>query len=322
MNFDWKDLAFGDKKPVNGLNALFIAAPRELSEARFVQLVKEHLPKGNILLGLAKEEFIEGFENQPQFRTLNLKDVQKTIEKVNSSGLNNKIYTLSYFQRELAPILNGLKLRQALLVRGSWKHSFHTRPEYYTLIERSLPFTMTSPFTDETEARNYERRIKFEFSKMFPLDAEHLDEDRMMELASKVAKASYDYSFQTGAVLGRRVSPHSHKYTCLMYGFNKVVPFQTHALHYGASREENFSPPNDLNHYDTIHAEVKLLINTQRNKTELSGTTLFINLMPCPTCARMLAETDIEEFVYNIDHSEGYAIKLLEAAGKKVRRIV
>jgi hypothetical protein len=36
----------------------------------------------------------------------------------------------------------------------------------------------------------------------------------------------------------------------------------------------------------------------------------------------MLSETDIEEFVYSIDHSEGYAIKLLEAAGKKVRRIV
>jgi deoxycytidylate deaminase len=44
--------------------------------------------------------------------------------------------------------------------------------------------------------------------------------------------------------------------------------------------------------------------------------------MPCPACARMLSQTDIEEFVYSIDHSEGYAVKMLEAAGKKVRRIV
>ena len=49
---------------------------------------------------------------------------------------------------------------------------------------------------------------------------------------------------------------------------------------------------------------------------------MFINLMPCPTCARMLAMTDIEEFVYSIDHSDGYAVKMLEAAGKKVRRVV
>jgi deoxycytidylate deaminase len=104
--------------------------------------------------------------------------------------------------------------------------------------------------------------------------------------------------------------------------FNKVVPYQTYAMHHGSAREKNFSPANDLNHYDTIHAEVALLINAQKNKTDLAGTTLFINLMPCPTCARMLSQTDIEEFVYSVDHSDGYAVKMLEAAGKKVRRVV
>jgi len=36
----------------------------------------------------------------------------------------------------------------------------------------------------------------------------------------------------------------------------------------------------------------------------------------------MLSQTDIAEFVYQEDHSDGYAIKMLELAGKKVRRIV
>jgi hypothetical protein len=36
----------------------------------------------------------------------------------------------------------------------------------------------------------------------------------------------------------------------------------------------------------------------------------------------MFCETDIAEFVYSEDHSAGYAIALLEKAGKKVRRVI
>jgi deoxycytidylate deaminase len=79
---------------------------------------------------------------------------------------------------------------------------------------------------------------------------------------------------------------------------------------------------NDLNHYDVNHAEVELITQAVRDHLDLAGTTLFINVLPCPTCARMLTSTDIAEFVYAEDHSSGYAIRMLEAAGKTVRRIV
>ena len=36
----------------------------------------------------------------------------------------------------------------------------------------------------------------------------------------------------------------------------------------------------------------------------------------------MLCETGISEIVYSLDHSDGYAVKLLEKAGKTVRRHV
>jgi hypothetical protein len=36
----------------------------------------------------------------------------------------------------------------------------------------------------------------------------------------------------------------------------------------------------------------------------------------------MFTQTDIAEFVYVEDHSDGYGFKMLELAGKKVRRIV
>ena len=143
----------------------------------------------------------------------------------------------------------------------------------------------------------------------------------MLELAGRAARQSYDYSFQTGVALGK-AKPGAGNYQYLLSAYNRVVPYQTYAMHNGAARERYFSPPNDLNHYDTVHAEAELFIHAQKQGIGLAGTTVFINLLPCPPCARMLSETDIAEVVYREDHSAGYAIKMLELAGKTVRRLV
>ena len=82
------------------------------------------------------------------------------------------------------------------------------------------------------------------------------------------------------------------------------------------------SPVGDLNYYDTVHAEINLIIDAQKNHIDLKNTVLFINLLPCPHCARALCETDISEIFYTLDHSDGYAVALLEKSGKKVQRLV
>lgn len=315
MNFDWNDLAFASKKPLNDLRATFIAAPREMSKVRFTQLVKEYLPKGNIILGLAKEEYVLGFEGQPQFRMLDVQTVQPIIDKVNNSPAKYKIATLAYNQRDLLHVINGLSIRRFIGVRGSWKYSFHTQPPYYALMKKGIPYELISPFASEEEAKEYAAKTKL----LTPPTSGMYDEREMLNIATQAAKQSYDYSFQTGVSLGRKKGK---KYELLATAFNPVLPYQTYAMHFGASREVNFSPPHDLNHYDTTHAEVELIIKAGREKINLKGTTLFINLLPCPTCARMLSQTDIAEFVYKEDHSDGYAVKMLELTGKKVRRVV
>jgi deoxycytidylate deaminase len=313
--FDWADLAFGSKKPLRDLKAIFIAAPRELSAKRFTQLAKTYLPAGNIVLGLAKEDYIAGFEGQPQFKTLRLSAVQSIIDKVNSAKTPHKIYTLSYFQRELPFLLEKLGLKKAIFINGSWHRSFHTRPEFYTLASQHIPYELISPFYDEAEARAYAARTEHPL----PNPKGKFTDADMLSFAADAATRSFDHTFQTGVALGRKVGT--------MYQFsaaacNNVVPYQAYAMHFGASREQHFSPPNDLNHYDTVHAEVALVVKAQKAQLDLHGTTLFINLLPCPTCARMFTQTDIAEFVYSEDHSDGYAVKLLELAGKKVRRLV
>jgi deoxycytidylate deaminase len=319
MNFDWAELAFASKKPLRELEAIFIATPRELSRARFIQIVKQYLPAGNIVVGLAKENFVGGFEGQPQFKTLQESTIAAVVKSVSAAKTPHKIATLHYFQRELNYILEKVAFKKVLLVNGSWQHAFHHSAPFYTLVKNHTAYEMISPFASEQEAKTYEAKVMKEIKKTIQIKPGTYSAKDMLTLAAQAAKWSFDYNFQTGVTLGRQTNGDNYK--LLGWSFSKVVPYQTYAMHFGASREANLSPAHDLNHYDTVHAEVEAIVKAQKEGWDLRSTTLFINLLPCPTCARMFVETDIAEFVYRTDHSEGYAIKMLESAGKKVRRL-
>lgn len=315
--FDWGALAFSSKRPINDLKATFIMAPREISTARFKELVKAYLPKGNIVLGIAKEPFVLGFEDQPQFRMQQLARLQRTIDLINKAGAPHRVYILQYFQSELRYILENLTFQKVIGINGSWKYTFHTQPPYYILANNRIDYELVSPFTDDIEAKVFEANADKEIVSQNTFLTGKFSETEMLRKADQAARFSYDYNFQTGAVLGKKAKE-SKKYDFLAYSYNKVVPYQTCAMLRGASREQYFSPPHDLNHYDTVHAEVMMILK----KLDFTDTTLFINLLPCPTCARMLTETGIAEFIYQHDHSDGYALKMLQEAGKIVRRIV
>lgn len=316
--FDWSDLAFASKKPLKELKATFIAAPREISVKRFTQIVKEYLSSGPIILGIAKEDFVAGFEGQLQFKTLKQKTVQEIINKVNHSAVKHKVYTVHYFQRDLLPIVEKLNFKRAVFINGSWKYAFHNLEIYQLLIRQRLLYSLVSPFADEREAKAYAKKLGRKLNTVIDTNKSWSEKD-LIALTQQAADQSYDYNFQTGVTLAKK---QAGKYNLLAQAHNKVVPYETFAMHCGASREANFSPPHDLNHYDTVHAEVELMLTALKQKLSLKDASVFINLLPCPPCARMLADTDIKEVIYQNDHSDGYAVKLLEKAGKKVRRVV
>jgi deoxycytidylate deaminase len=287
-----------------------------MSPRRFTQLVKEYLPQGNLLLGIANEDYVLGLEDQPQFKTLRLETVQTIIDKVNTSPHKHKIYTLRYSQRDAVFIYDKLDFAKVLLVNGSWYHAFHLRPEYYALAKRRTPFHMVTPFANEQEARDFANAVHL---PSLPTRGT-FSEDEMLDIVAQAAKHSYDYGgLQAAVALGRKKGS---SYELLATTHNKVVPYETYAMHFGASREKNLSPMQDLNHYDTVHAEMLMLVKAQREHIDLAGVTLFINLLPCPHCSRTLSQTDLAEVVYTQDHSAGYAVKLLEKSGKKVRRLI
>lgn len=320
--FDWGDLAFGSKKPLRSLHAQFIAAPREITEQRLAQLVKDFLPGSNIVLGISHEDYVLGFENQPQFKMLRQASVQSLLDKLWRAKLPNQVYVLNYSQKDLPFVIEKLGFNSVTLINGSWKHSFHTLPAFYELTKQRIIPQFVSPFVDETEAVAYATKTKKQIAKHLALPAPanepYLEQD-MVGLATASAKQSFDYAFQTGAAIGKKKGS---KYTLLHTSYNEVVPYETFAMHNGATREQHLSPPNDLNHYDTVHAEVQGVINAQKRGIPLAGTTMFVNLLPCPVCSRVLVLSGIKEIIYQHDHSDGYAVKLLQQAGIAVRRLV
>lgn len=314
-DLDWADLAFASKKPLRELGATFIVAPKEISKKRLMQIIKQYLPVGNIVIGCAKELYINGYDSQPQFKTLQIDSSNDLISKVNNSASPNKITVLKYNQSETNHIIEKIKFKLVLLVNGSWHHSFHTRPEYYTLVANNINFEFISPFADEDEAKQFAD----DFQIVNENSDELLSDIQMMQVANRAAANSFDNSHQTGIAVGKRVDD---KFKLVLTAFNKVVPYQTFAWHFGAQREKHLSPPGDLNYYDAIHAEIMAIVDAGRLGVDLKNSVLFINLLPCPTCARMLCESDVDEVIYELDHSGGYAVALLEKAGKKVTRLI
>jgi|GEM_PF-271785 len=319
-SLSWSDLAFASKKPLKDLAATFIAAPRTVSDARLKQLIKTYLPKGNLVIGLSTQDFVDGFEGQPQFRTLRSEAVEALIAKVNSASPKHKIYTLAYAPADEPHIIAKDLFAHYVFINGSWQYSFHLRPTFYALAKLRARYELISPFSDEAEAKTYLESIwpDVEAATPVPPVGTKLTAQSALTLAAIVGQRSFDHTFQTGLVLAERTSTDAYK--LLVTAYNAVVPYQTYSMHHGSSREQNFAPPGDLNYYDANHAEMDLLIQANRDHIDLSGTTLFINLLPCPTCARVLAATDIVEIVYQYDHSDGYAARLLTEAGKTVRR--
>lgn len=315
---DWSDIVFKSKKELNSLKAIFIFAPRDMSLNRFKQIMKQYLPKGNIVLGIANEPYVLGFDKQPQFKMLRSSKIISTINQINESKLPHRVQVLTYSQRDIIHIIEKLRFSQILLVNGSWKFSFHTRPEFYAITTNNTPYQYISPFSDEDEAQKYAKETTEQIKKTIQLpekrSKKEYSEKQLFALVQDAAKQSFDHTFQTGAVLVERSDK---KYKLISAAYNQIVPYESFALHHGASRERFFSPPNDLNHYDTVHAEVQAAI-----EKDLQGRTLFINLLPCPVCSRILVKSGLREIVYQNDHSDGYAIQLLSQANIKVRRFV
>ncbi len=310
--YQWNKLKDNQKNKISSTRPIFILGSRDISSARIQELTNQLTKKRPVIWGCLSDQYIPGLENSPQFKSLSLKKLEKSLAKLETQ--DSKINILQYDFRHVKYILRELKLSAVIGIYGSWYKALHFTPIYFELNQKDLPYKLVSGFVDEEAAKKYAQELA-QVEQSIDIPGGKLSDQELLKLANKVAHYSCDYTFQTGAVLAKEKQ-------VVATAYNQVLPYKTYMLHHGASKEKHFSPPQDLNYFDTNHAEVELILKAAKQKINLTETSLYINLLPCPTCARMITQSPIEEIVYQHDHSQGYAFKLLTDVGKKVRRMI
>lgn len=314
---DWNNISKSRIEKINKSKSIFILAPIDISEKKIISLTKKLNKNGsvNILWGIIKDKYIQGCEGAPQFESLKLSKLERVLTRNNAEA---KIIT--YYARDINYLVEALRFKAVIMMNGSWYRTLHTNEFYWKINRLNIPYKIISPFTDSKEAVKYVEIKKTQVDRLVSYSQEEFYTDKQVfSILDKVSLQSYATDWRTSAILAKKSQ---EGYKLISHSHNVVVPYETYALHNGSLKEKHFSPPNDLNHFDTNHAEMELILNAMKARLSLKNKTIFINLLPCPTCSRMLLRTGLKEIVYTHDHSSGYAYRLLTENGKIVRRFI
>lgn len=134
-------------------------------------------------------------------------------------------------------------------------------------------------------------------------------------IAQLVAQRSTCLRRKVGAVLVR-----DKRILCT--GYNGAPHGLVHCDQAGCLREQLHIPPGErIEICRGIHAEQNTLVQAASFGIQVSGATLYCTHAPCITCAKMLINAGITEFVIADDYPDDLARKLLREAKVKVRRV-
>lgn len=304
---------------------ILIAGSREMSKSRCIELLKKYLSEGDIVWMVYEEEFIKGFEGQPQFRTLKKEILLEIQSKISSQNpkLASGFKTIRLSQQLLPQFLEKEHFDKIILINGSWKTAFFRTKVGEILLNKGLKPSFKSPFCSSEEAKTYHSNLKEEIQSNFSIEIKpflikpNFNIEDFFMLAEISSRRSWDYTWQTGAVLSVENKP-------VLYGYNRVFPYETSMMHHGSKKEHGVDKEtshkflNNLTLNETLHAEIDILIQALNQKIDLENAILYVSLMPCPDCARAIAASRISQVYCKGIHYGGESKEILEEAGKKV----
>jgi len=241
--------------------------------------------------------------------------MSKVLKRAADSA--ERLAGMKHFHKDAKYIIRELKPKKVLFVNGSWKGQIHYTSMYWEAVNNYIKVELISPFASDLEAKSWERKASIDITTLYKKTKKYTDKE-LLEIAHQVSKASWDWIGQVGAVLARNGR-------ILSLGYNRVVPYQAYQMHFGSIRERLFTPAQEMIETQmTNHAECEILETVRREKINLKNSTLYINMFPCPVCAKMLARSEILGIVYSHDHNleHDFGYKCLLACGKKLKRIV
>ncbi len=93
----------------------------------------------------------------------------------------------------------------------------------------------------------------------------------------------------------------------LVTGYNGSMPGEAHCLDDGECFKRNI-PHQNCDKYDfcrASHAEANLMAQAARRGIAVAGGTLYVTLMPCYSCAKLLSVAGIKDVVYEHEYESG-----------------
>lgn len=69
---------------------------------------------------------------------------------------------------------------------------------------------------------------------------------------------------------------------------------------------------------ETIHAETNCVLKAARQGVSVLGSTIYITLSPCPSCAALIAQAGIKRVVYAEEYRDKSGVNLLLTNGISV----
>ncbi len=140
-------------------------------------------------------------------------------------------------------------------------------------------------------------------------------DEYFLDIARLVAERSTCLRRKVGAVLVREKR-------ILCTGYNGAPQGMKHCDQVGCWRAQLKIPPGErIEICRGIHAEQNALVQAATFGIPVSGATLYCTHAPCITCAKMLINAGVKEFVIADDYPDDFAREFLKAAKVKVRRL-
>ena len=134
-------------------------------------------------------------------------------------------------------------------------------------------------------------------------------DEYFMRIVCEVSKRSTCLRRQVGAilVLDKRI---------LATGYNGAPIGLKHCSEVGCLRQKHNVPSGERHELCRgLHAEENAILQAARYGTRIDGATLYVTLVPCVLCTKMIINAGITRIVAASDYPDQLASQMLEEAG-------
>ena len=261
--------------------------------AGYLRLIEKYQNEIEALF-IVGEEFIDEFCDRREIRALDPKTVEEMLDF--GCGLTVEVFILSRANLRILNLLKscGIITTRDELCRAVVEKYFPGQPvEYDTAFlrwDRASIFSQTPVNYDRVSSDSFDRK--------------------MIALAKGETEKTSDWWRQVGSVVvkDRQIIYSAH---------NRHMPTEYQPYMVGDPRD--FVKAGERSELcSAIHSEQDVIVWAAREGVSLMGASLYVNVFPCPVCAKMIAASGISRLYFSEGHASLDGEAILKEVGVEI----